>query len=372
MSRRSILLEVRQGFPPDRRRGRRVGFTLVELLVVVAIIAALVGLLLPGVQAAREAARRSECQNNLRQLALAAHNYHSAQNRFPIGRVNDLIGTDANSNQWSHIARLLPYLEQNGIFKNIDFNKKITDAVNADAIRLAFPLLRCPSDIDRLTDPSDSRALAGIQKNNYKGNSGNDTGEVTTKTGVNILGGSPVVGTVYYEKNNGVFLTGRSVAIGDIIDGTSNTALFAEAVLGDGDNSKVSIPGDWFGSTATDRAALVTELAAINPNDPTTIPASQYSYSGRTFIPGNFIGTRYNHIAPPNGASLVIATIAANADGSAFTSAGHATTASSRHTGGINLALADGSVRFIKNDIDISLWWALGSIAGEEKVGASF
>jgi prepilin-type N-terminal cleavage/methylation domain-containing protein/prepilin-type processing-associated H-X9-DG protein len=366
---------------------RRAAFTLIELLVVIAIIGVLVGLLLPAVQAGREAARRSQCTNNLKQLALAAQNYHSANGFFPKARNNNL--NSLTGDQWGHFARLLPFIEQGSVFQTINFDVQVgTSQADYTALSVPMNVFRCPSDIDKLSDPSDSNNFVGWQHNNYKANAGNDNGATSTVNGTRTVYDfsqtppAPIIikATQLSENNNGVFVTGKSVAIGDIVDGTSNTALFAEAVLGDGDGSIVSVPGDWFVvSGATDRLSLYNQ-AQIYTKNPAGAPVGtsktdvslQVSYSGRSYAPGNYIASRYNHINTPNGASVVVPITGAPNNITATNDSPNATTASSRHGGGINLALADGSVRFISNAIDPVAWWALGSIAGKEVVTVSW
>ncbi|MGA2031267.1 MAG: DUF1559 domain-containing protein [Thermoguttaceae bacterium] len=334
--------------PNDVRFGRpaagQPGFSLIELLVAISISGLMMALLLPAVQASREACRRIQCANNLRQLSLAALNYHSAQGAFPPARTDSV----DRGNIWGPIVRLLPFLEQNTAFQKIDFTTSIYDPANARLAAKPMPVLRCPSDVNGLDASSDPLALPGLWRNNYRGNAGNDTGELDAN------------GT---ENNNGVFRTGRRVTIDQISDGTGATALFCEGVLGDGDNDAISNPGDWLilapaSNSRTDiYAALQTVVPFAGANQ-------QFSFAGRTFLSGNYVDSRYNHIMPPNGPSGVVP------NGSdlmtAINNGAQATTASSRHAHGVNLALADGSVRFIRNDIDIQTWWGLGSIAGGE------
>ncbi|MGO9113807.1 MAG: DUF1559 domain-containing protein [Thermoguttaceae bacterium] len=375
------------GLRPGRHWGRQ-AFTLVEILVVITIIGILAGLLLPAVQAAREAARRSQCSNNLKQLALAAHNYHAANGSFPIARSNNV--NTLTGNEWGQFARLLPYLEQNTVFQSINFDVQVgTSQADFTALSVPINLFRCPSDLDNLTDLNDSNAFVGWQHNNYKGNAGNDNGATSTVTGTRTVydftKNPPAPITInesqLTEQNNGIFVTGKTVAIGSILDGTSNTALFSEAVIGDGDATIASIPGDWFvvSGGSTDRLSLYNQAQAYTQN-PSTAPVGsskydtsvQVSYSGRTWAPGNYIASRYNHINTPNGASVVVPNGSAANNILATNDSPNATTASSRHGGGVNLALADGSVRFISNSVDPVAWWALGSIAGREIVTSSW
>ena len=324
----------------------RHGFSLIELLVVITIICILGAMLAPAVQGAREASRRVQCANNLRQLALAAESFHSANGYFPSARATS--GTATNA--WGQMGRLLPFIDQKVLFKGLDLNKPITDPANAEAWSAPLPLLQCSSDYDRLSQSPSALGYDGWTRNSYRGNAGNDTGEVSA-AGV--------------ENNNGVFVAGRKVSAAQILDGVSTTALFSEALLGDGNDNTISNPGDWFviPSTNHTKTDVYTALRSVVP---TAGSASQVSYGGREYLSGQYLTTRYNHIMPPNGPSGVVAN---GADLITAINTGiQATTASSAHPGGVNLALADGAVRFVKDAIDIQTWWALGSIRGDDKI----
>jgi prepilin-type N-terminal cleavage/methylation domain-containing protein/prepilin-type processing-associated H-X9-DG protein len=421
MSKRIVYVVGRRRRRSDGLGLRRRGFTLVELLVVVAIIGILVALLLPAVQAAREAARRTSCANNLKQLALAAHNFHQAHSSFPLGR-------PGGNNSWGQFTRLLPYLDQSPLYKTIDLNQYPSQgtAPNLNGLTAAttvLPIFRCPSDIDRLDVLSNLQAYVGLQHSNYRGNAGNQPTTTTLQTdAADALLNLPAT-SVYAETDasgnyaNGVFVTGKTVSIDQITDGTSNTALFSEAVLGNGDPSKLSIPGNWIlasaagvtptgangGYQASDFytvAAYALNSDGLTPNtgspgklNPTqaiaaekanpgtyTGAANQYAEAGRNYICGNFVATRYNHIVTPNLASIATnvgtedtnVTVAfLGANNPAINESPNATTASSRHGGGVNLALADGSVKFIEDGVAPAVWWALGSVAGGETLPLS-
>jgi prepilin-type N-terminal cleavage/methylation domain-containing protein/prepilin-type processing-associated H-X9-DG protein len=320
------------------------GFSLTELLVVIAIIGVLMSLLFPAVQSVRETARRNQCASNMRQLGLAALSFHSAQSSFPPGRQGD----PTTANTWGFIVPLLPFLDKNTLFKKIDLTQPATDPANAIVPVAPLPILRCPSDTNMLDNSTDYPAFAGWTRNNYRGNAGNDTGALDS-------GGN--------ETNNGVFRTNQRISIDQITDGTSATALFSEGVTGDGDNNVITSPGDWFvvAPPSSSRTDLYAALQSVTPSVGSN---NQVSCAGAAFVYGNYFDSRYNHLMPPNGPSGVVSN---GLD--PFTDVNNgaqATTASSLHPGGVNLVLADGSVRFVKSAIDIQVWWGLGSVAGGE------
>ncbi len=315
----------------------RTAFTLVELLVVIAIIGILIALLLPAVQAARAAGLRRACSNNLHQLALAAHNYADVYGRFPEGM-------QANTS-WSQHAQLLPYLEQNMVFALINFSKAPGDSSNKQARESQPAGFLCPAD-DNLLLSGAGANHPGWGKNNYKGNAGNMPGVFSSGK----------------ENNNGVFLRKVVVNLGEVVDGLSNTALFSEMVKGDGDDSRITYESDWFRIGGASSTSAV--YSACNGNSGSKGGSNQISRSGRNWTYGNYIPTRYNHVMPPNSRSCSAGS-GGQLDAQVNTSGG-ATTASSYHPSGVNLALCDGSVRFIKNTISIPVWRAIGSRNGAE------
>jgi prepilin-type N-terminal cleavage/methylation domain-containing protein len=358
------------------RRDSRAGFTLVELLVVIAIIGVLVALLLPAIQAAREAARRSQCTNNMRQLAVAALNYESARKAFPIGRKRGTItkpdGTVGSVSQWGHLALILPYVEEEASFEEIDFTKGSAEG----SVKLyKLGIFNCPSDYeDRMNNATCTSGTDWLDagRSNYHGNGGSDTGRT-------ILGSIPSpppkeptdLEQQYREQNNGIFVTNRAIKIRQVTDGTSHTAMYSEAVRGDGDKNLIEVPGDWIrvpGGAIQTAASLYTNCAGFT-NLSTATGGSQFPCRGRNWVHGDYTTTRYNHIMPPNGMSCLgassLTAIQVNEDGTA-------TTASSRHRSGVNMACADGSTHFVSDDIDPVVWSALGSRNGDEVITVSF
>jgi prepilin-type N-terminal cleavage/methylation domain-containing protein/prepilin-type processing-associated H-X9-DG protein len=330
-------------------RGRR-AFTLIELLVVIAIIAVLIALLLPAVQAAREAARRAQCTNDLKQIGLAAHNYHSAVNSLPWG---DLTGY---WNDWSAVALMLPYLEQSPLYNAINFNSALQNAaipgnpVNTTVQNATLSVVLCPSDLDRLTN-----AQGHV---NYVPNSGADPTVYGT--------GSVWAGPYGVLATAGCGVPGRSVVtFASITDGLSQTSAFAEKVKGVGvTNAPDSArPSSTYysvaASAATSPQAFYTACKA--PGLAVAAPLQNYA-AGSWWYSGQPISSMYTHVMPPNSNNCEFDTYGFAPNG--------ALTASSRHPGGVNVMMCDGSVRFVKSSVAPQTWWALGTMAGGEVVSS--
>jgi hypothetical protein len=251
----------------------------------------------------------------------------------------------------------LPYLEQSAVYGMVDFDEKIKDEQFEVLRKQQMDVFICPSDPeDRLQDLGDDESQWDWGRNSYRGNSGSDTGQMT---GV----GSPAE---QVEQNNGVFVTNMRIKLAEITDGTSNTAMISEMVRGDADDVHVDVPGDWFRISEGNLTAqqVYTACLAVNPYAMNS-KQSQFSKSGRNWVRGNFVTTRYNHILPPNERSC------ARKDGGgqlgvSVNDNGGATTASSRHVAGVNLARVDGSAQFVAENIDRNAWQALGSRNGDE------
>jgi len=312
---------------------RNRAFTLIELLVVIAIIAILIGLLLPAVQKVREAAARMSCTNNLKQLGLAMHNYEGANGAFPQGR-----------NQWPKVvsapARLLTFVEQDNLQKLVSCDGTLTDPQNVAASKTRVGLFVCPSD-------PQSGHVSGLADfgTNYLACNG---------MGVGLDAGGNVTSYTTIPNGNGIFAQ-VPVRVGDITDGTSNTAAFSESTLGNG--APVS-------GTPTDSRFIILEVAGGNdptPGDCSSGNGTWVATRGGQWINGHFGNTLYNHYYPPNPAGKWDC---GNASHNKALS-----TARSFHTGGVNLLLADGSVRFIRDSIDITSWRGLSTRAGGEVLG---
>jgi prepilin-type N-terminal cleavage/methylation domain-containing protein/prepilin-type processing-associated H-X9-DG protein len=325
--------------PPGPRRESR-GFTLIEVLVVIAVIGLLVALLLPAVQAAREAARRMQCANNLKRIGIALHGYHDAVGSLPWGEGPD------NWNNWSAHVMLLPYLEQGGLYNALDFVDWAGapgNELNSTVQRATLAVLVCPSDLDRLTAPEGHA--------NYCTNAGTDHDFASKGPPSGLFEQSPYSpGPVRYA---------------DIIDGLSQTAAVSERIKGLNNESAAYdslLPSsslvEAFGLQAATsdyyRACLKTSPA---PGVPLHLNRDIGGLGAYWFY-GGATSTRYNHIMPPDTWSCA----SGQTDG--------AYTASSRHPGVINILLADGSTRAVKWTIAVPVWWALGTRAGGEVVSA--
>lgn len=304
--------------------GRRPGFTLVELLVVIAVIGILVALLLPAVQAAREAARRSQCNNNLKQMALACHNYHDSFQAFPFAYQQSI----------SHHARLLPYLEQASLHDRINFNVSYSDPTNLAVRNTIVKAFVCPSDVNMLP-PS----LGGT--NNYYGNMGTTILYQAPST----VAGNPNNG---FAPHNGAFSAGLAVRFADVLDGTSNTAMFSEKNRGDGSNGISTPASDTYqpGTYPATADQALADCLAVNPLD---LSKQGYSNVGAPWLQPYHSTTVYYHVLPPNTRSCM------------FPPGRIATTAGSRHPGGVQVAMCDGSVRFVSQTVNLATWRSLGT-----------
>ena len=340
---------------------QRRGFTLIELLVVIAIIAVLIALLLPAVQQAREAARRMQCKNNLKQLGLALHNYESSLQSFP---PNLVPGGNFNysAGNWGVLAFLSPYLDQTPIYNLMNLNAptyaatspyNIADPNNALAAGYTIPLFLCPSD--KAQSLGGDYGVASLGPANYCGNMG---------SGIDAPSGTQTYGSPY--KADGVMYANSRTRIADITDGTSNTACMSESILGDAQTNVTNtstIPG-----SAKKSYAYLTTYSQSSLTDANCAAATNWNIQDhRQFLwySGEIRNTSYNHYYLPNDMRWDCLT---NAFELGYTAVGWKA-ARSMHVGGVHLLLCDGSVRFISDNINGTTWRALGTRAGSEVLG---
>lgn len=349
----------------SRKRGS--GFTLIELLVVIAIIAVLIGLLLPAVQKVREAAARAQSQNNLKQLALACHNYDSALGHLP-GLAPAPTGGNANSFGYSVHALILPFIEQENLGRTFNTNATplftgtfpVSLTLNPDLIVTAQTPVKtfvCPAD--------------GME-NRYTVIVGGQT-HAGTNYVVNI--GSGQVGTGFantYDPRfptDGLFWYGSRVRMTDIQDGTSNTLMWSQCNRG---TNSGNISGSWDSLSLDQRRRLYGSLAGrgVSPTGGVTPQLQDTDYlsattwisnRGGSWIWGNATVNGFVAYLPPNSP---IPDVAAHGQGWL--------SARSFFTGGVNVAMADGSVRFVRDSITPQTWRWMATRQGGEVVNMDF
>lgn len=291
------------------RKSQR-GFTLIELLVVIAIIAILIALLLPAVQQAREAARRTNCKNNLKQIGLALHNYHETHNIFPSGWIGVESGVGPNvefGSGWGWGTMILPYIDQGPLSSQINFNLDINDpGQTAGLIDTIIPTYRCPSDpadntFELEEEGSPGTVLATLATANYIGSFGSDELDDCE---------SVPVGTNC--QSSGLFYQNSNTRFRDITDGTSQTLFVGERKT----DAQAGWYTTWVGAVPEGEETFARTLGATDhvPNDP---------------------GAHFDDF-------------------------------SSHHVGGAQFVFGDGRVRFVSENIDIGVYQSLSSIRGGE------
>ena len=335
---------------------RRHAFTLVELLVVIAIIGILIGMLLPAVQSVREAARRTSCLNNVRQMVLSAHNYESSFQRLPpsfeIERGTILTG---NNGSWSIHGRLLPYCEQANAYSMVDLNVA-WDAQKATGVpQMRVPMYLCPSEVN------DTVRLKNGEAHVYPQNYGFNFGTWL------------VYDPVSSQRGDGPFYVNSKTRFGSIRDGLSNTLCVAEVKAftsyirntADPGPTPPTDPNAFMGMTG--QLKLGTGLHKNTGHTEWCDGRVHHSGFTTTFTPNTFVP--YDH----EGQTYDIDFNSVQEGKKSDQATCAAITARSYHSGGtINVGLLDGSARSVSDNIDLTVWRSLGTINGGEVINSDF
>jgi prepilin-type N-terminal cleavage/methylation domain-containing protein len=353
--------------PPGEPNPER-GFTIVELLVVIAIIGILVALLLPAIQSAREAARRTQCLNQLRQLGIATHNYVSAKKAFPPGLVAKTYPGQPDHPQtfyrWSSLAHLLPYMENQSVRDLLDLSLplympgagySIADR-NKAGVAHVLPEFLCPSDV-QLT------VKAEWGPTNYVACAGSGAG-----------GGTPF-------ETDGVFYVNSATTFAKLTDGSSHTIAMSESLLGEDPQVDVASGFSGVSPERTYKFTLgfsavpdLTDSKCNSTKNYNSIAGNGNDPRGFAWCSGEYRCASYNHYYPPNAANfdcITSVTVDPTIPPQKLYSAYGWRTARSAHPKGVNSLRADGGADFTLNEIDLSLWRGLSTRNSQDNLAVA-
>ena len=331
------------------RKLLRRGFTLIELLVVIAIIAVLIALLLPAVQQAREAARRTQCKNNLKQFGLSLHNYHDVFLMFPLGKFGSIhdSGGAANTNSWrafSAHAMILPYMDQAAVYSQFDVNLMVHSGAAGPPNTQGNNPVTKNKKIAAFICPSDTRWPGAEAGNNYLASGGPTTGWG--------IAAADQIGMFNYQ---------RTVAMSDITDGTSNAIAVSEATVGNNsatyDLRRSHVRNQAFPGGVPNKFWTKSQLDTYGTQC-LTGTGNVHAHKGREWANGIGSQTIFNTMNGPNTTNPDCHPCA----GCGWYDSAGIWSARSQHTGGVHVLLGDGAVRFVSDNVDLLTWQRAGAI----------